>query len=300
MSKEAEITTHQDEKRKRMHLLSPKPKLSPAVVYDKMFECNPNAAVFSVLPGFSHHTHTEESEQEKALVDLDPTLPIPLHQLYEPRFRTLSDAELQELCLTTAKAIKVTSEEAEFLQIATIGQSSCTAWHEHRKGRLTASHFHAVCRHIDAASEVYPKAIVKKIMQYYPSAENVPALKWGRDNEDRARNEYITLEKGKHNNLVVRPSGLVVHPNHPLLGASPDGFVCCDCCESRVLEIKCPFKYRSTSPTADTPLSDPNFCLQKNANGEVHLSLSHQYYYQVQGQIALCNVECCDFVCWTD
>lgn len=141
---------------------------------------------------------------------------------------------------------------------------------------------------------------MKKIMQYYPSAENVPALKWGRDNEDRARNEYLMFEKGKHNNLVVRPSGLVVHPNHPLLGASPDGFVCCDCCESRVLEIKCPFKYRSTSPTADIPLSDPNFCLQKNANGEVHLSLSHQYYYQVQGQIALCNVECCNFVCWTE
>ena len=99
-----------------------------------MFECNPNAAVFSVLLGFSHHIHTEESQQEKALVDLDPTLPIPLHQLYEPRFQTLPDAELQELCLTTAKAIKVTSEEAEFLQKATIGQSNCTAWHEHQKG----------------------------------------------------------------------------------------------------------------------------------------------------------------------
>ena len=100
-----------------------------------------------------------------------------------------------------------------------------------------------------------------------------PGLKWGRDNEDRARNEYIKFTNGKHNNLVVRPSGLVIHPNYPLLGASPDGFVCCDCCESRVLDIKCPFKYPATSPTADKPLSDPNFCLQKNAKGDVALYL---------------------------
>ena len=275
MSKEAEIATHQDEKRKRVHLLSPKPKLSPTVVYDKMFECNPNAAVFSVLPGFSHHMHTTEESQQETESLVEPTLPIPLHQLYEPRFQTLSDDELQELCLTTAKNIKVTNEEAEFLQKVTIGQSDCTAWHEHRKGRLTASHFHVVCRHVDAASQVYPKSIVKRIMQYYSSAQNVPALKWGRDNEDRARNEYIKFTKGKHNNLAVRPSGLVIHPNYPLLGASPDGFVCCDCCESRVLEIKCPCQYRATSPTADKPLSDPNFCLLKNAKGDVHLSLYH-------------------------
>ena len=255
---------------------------------------------FSVLPGFSHHMHTTEESQQETESLVEPTLPIPLHQLYEPRFQTLSDDKLQELCLTTAKNIKVTNEEAEFLQKVTIGQSDCTAWHEHRKGRLTASHFHVVCRHVDAASQVYPKSIVKRIMQYYSSAQNVPALKWGRDNEDRARNEYIKFTKGKHNNLAVRPSGLVIHPNYPLLGASPDGFVCCDCCESRVLEIKCPFKYRATSPTADKPLSDPNFCLQKNAKGDVHLSFSHPYYYQVQGQIALCNVKYCDFACWTE
>ena len=62
----------------------------------------------------------------------------------------------------------------------------------------------------------------------------------------------------------------------------------------------CPFKYRATSPTADKPLSDPNFCLPKNAKGDVHLSFSHPNYYQVQGQIALCNVKHCDFVCWTE
>ena len=41
------------------------------------------------------------------------------------------------------------------------------------------------------------------------------------------------------------------------------------------------------------------FFLQRDTTGEVHLSTSHKYYYQIQGQIALCNVKFCDFVCWT-
>lgn len=38
----------------------------------------------------------------------------------------------------------------------------------------------------------------------------------------------------------------------------------------------------------------------KNVNNEVHLSMSHKHYYQVQGQIAICDVRVCDFVCWTE
>ena len=113
------------------------------------------------------HT-TEESQQETESL-VDPLFQFHFISCMSQDFQTLSDDELQELCLTTAKNIKVTNEEAEFLQKVTIGQSDCTAWHEHRKGRLIASHFHVVCRYVDAASQVYPKSIVKRIMQYYSS-----------------------------------------------------------------------------------------------------------------------------------
>ena len=73
------------------------------------------------------------------------------------------------------------------------------------------------------------------------------------------------------------------------------------CCGNGVLEIKCPYKYRSQSPTDEEPLSDKEYCLTKSpSTGAVNLSFHHKYYYQVQGQIALCKVDYCDFVCWTE
>lgn len=100
--------------------------------------------------------------------------------------------------------------------------------------------------------------------------------------------------------FAVHQCGLVIDPKYPFLGASPDGMVCCSCCGKGVLEIKCPFKYRDYSPTDDPALSDSNYCLKRSPNGTIHLSSKHKYYYQVQGQIALCNAVYCDFVCWTE
>ena len=116
--------------------------------------------------------------------------------------------------------IKVTKEEADFLQKATINQSQCLTWHEYCKGRITASHFHDVCRHI-RSSQIYPTSIVKKIMQYYSSTENVVAMKWGREKEDRGHQDYITFNEAKHKMLVVHQCGLVMDPKYPFLGASP-------------------------------------------------------------------------------
>ena len=136
-------------------------------------------------------------------------------------------------------------------------------------------------------------------MQYYGSSENVPALKWGREKEDEARQDYISHMSVKHVDFVVRPCGLVVDPKYPYLGASPDGFVSCSCCGCGLLEIKCPFKFRDHSPTAEELLSDPSYCLKRITIGEIHLSVSHKYYCQVQGQIVMCDSKHCDFVCWT-
>ena len=46
-------------------------------------------------------------------------------------------------------------------------------------------------------------------------------------------------------------------------------------------------------------ITDPNFYLKKHEDGEIHLCDDHEYYYQIQGQLAVCNMEYCDFICWT-
>jgi len=44
---------------------------------------------------------------------------------------------------------------------------------------------------------------------------------------------------------------------------------------------------------------DSKFCLQPDGRGDIGLSQKHDYYLQVQGQLAICNKEYCDFIYWT-
>lgn len=88
-----------------------------------------------------------------------------------------------------------------------------------------------------------------------------------------------------------------VNPVWPFLGASPDSMVDCLCCGSGVCEIKCPFKHRHNT-VLQASLSDELFCLHK-VNGNLSLKKSHPYYFQVQAQLFVCDVEYCDFIVWT-
>ena len=99
-------------------------------------------------------------------------------------------------------------------------------------------------------------------MQYTQTQTNrVPALKWGVDHEDQAREEYIELMKQHHEGFECHPAGLTVNPKYPHLGASPDGVVSCVCCGSGLLEIKCPYKHREEHPLE---VVDPDFCLHRS------------------------------------
>ena len=84
-------------------------------------------------------------------------------------------------------------------------------------------------------------------------------------------------------------TGLHVNPCYPHLGATSDGMIECDFCGEGVLEVKCPFKHRDKH-THDAVV-DSKFCLRKSDDGTVHLCCNHEYYYQVQGQLAICEKE---------
>ena len=54
---------------------------------------------------------------------------------------------------------------------------------------------------------------------------------------------------------------------------------------------------RHTTPTsADTP---KDFYLKRNDDGIIKLSPTHKYYYQVRGQMGVCERKYTYFVCWT-
>ena len=70
------------------------------------------------------------------------------------------------------------------------------------------------------------------------------ATDWGNKNENDTRNKYCKFMSESHVNHSVNLSGLILNPNFPYLGASPDGIVNCSCCGVGCLEINCPSKYR--------------------------------------------------------
>lgn len=118
----------------------------------------------------------------------------------------------------------------------------------------------------------------------------------GLSNESGARDTYTQQSQESHEGFICRAAGLHINPKYPHLGASPDGVVSCACCGIGLLEIKCPYKYRDYVPVSVT---DSKFCLQPDEKGGVHLSPTHEYFIQVQGQLAICDRDYCDFVCWT-
>ena len=49
---------------------------------------------------------------------------------------------------------------------------------------------------------------------------------------------YLAVNKLKHHDLSVMGSGLVINPECPFIGASPDVVINCTCCGKGVIEIK--------------------------------------------------------------
>ena len=104
---------------------------------------------------------------------------------------------------------------------------------------------------------------------------------------------YYNTSKSKHNNLCLTESGLVISSQWPFFGASPDGVINYTCCGQGVLEIKCPYCHRENG-LRTTAAKDNQFCL-KTLHGELHLDQNYAYYYQVQTQLFVCDVQYADF-----
>ncbi|CAN7995638.1 unnamed protein product [Ixodes hexagonus] len=66
-----------------------------------------------------------------------------------------------------------------------------------------------------------------------------PAMSRGSALEGPAKQCYKT-KRAQHQDLVLSECGLYVMEGRPYIGASPDALVDCQCCEKRVLEVKCP------------------------------------------------------------
>jgi hypothetical protein len=137
-------------------------------------------------------------------------------------------------------------------------------------------------------------------MGYSAISKEIKSIQWGIRNESVAKQQYIEamIKKG-HKRISVMDRGLIVQPSLVYLGASPDGFIYCADRKHyhRVLEIKCPFKWRMVTPRMAS--KDKDFYCYIDSKGRMKLKRNSNYFYQVQGQLALTRRKMCDFVVWT-
>ena len=185
-------------------------------------------------------------------------------------------------------SLNLSAEAISQVEQDTIGQSQSPAWFSARRYRLTASSFGKVVHRL---STTPPDALVKQLL--HPHQFSSTATEWGKQYEPVALQAYID-----QTGVVVTKAGFVISTEYPFLGASPDGYVHDSVAteQSGLVEIKCPYKFRNQTP--ENAASDSSFycslvgeCLQ--------LKVGHNYYCQIQGQMAVTKRSWCDFVVYT-
>lgn len=193
-------------------------------------------------------------------------------------------------------AISLTCEERDLIELRTRNQSENQLWFDFRAYRITASKFK------DAVSKVNNNMVIKnpdkcktficKVCHYYPPFTS-KATEWGKTNEPIARHMYFKTNKSKHKHFVVKEGGLFIDLDNPIIGASPDALVSCSCHEPGILEVKCPWSGREQ--TINEFAENENSFLNKKESGEIQLSRTHPYFYQVQCQMFCTRRNWCDF-----
>lgn len=134
-------------------------------------------------------------------------------------------------------------------------------WFELRKTRLTASDLYDAIKLNNIALAKKKAGITQDNVNY----GIIPALKWGTMFEPMATRCYSQL----NSNIGVYEFGLIPDSNLQHFGASPDGINDLGI----MLEIKCPYSRE---------IEDGN--------------ILDKYYMQIQGQLAVCGLEECDFI----
>ena len=175
---------------------------------------------------------------------------------------------------------QISDEQATQIERDTKGQAICKLWHAERAKRITASRFGRICKMTDRTD----KTKLATSLQEQNMISAAP-LEYGRKHESTAIKAYCN--KTSNN---VTPSGLVVCTERPYLACSPDGIID----DATIVEVKCPYSSRDKPIT---PVTVPY--LKFDANGKVVLSDTHDYMYQVQGNMFITGTTMCHLVVFT-
>ena len=175
----------------------------------------------------------------------------------------------------------------------TNGQYKTSQWYYYRRGVITATLTHKLSKTPPPPCSDKIKFSITK--SKYPSTQLFyPAIVYGRENENRAIQEFLKYFKKFHHDVKISNQGLMLHKIYKFIGGSVDGIITCSCCRPAVLEIKCPYSIRDGNPEKkgfnDLPYLDQN----------MKLKTTHPYFFQIQSYLAIYEMEIAYLCIWTD
>lgn len=174
----------------------------------------------------------------------------------------------------------------------TRGQADNALWFKHRSHVITGSVAHQL-------QNAYRKKKFNKNLQNLISKtlrveKNFPALKWGRDCEVLARNDFIKRKKVELTGFKFEERGLMLASGIGYLGASIDGmfsYAKNGSMFTKLIEIKCPYSLREKSIIengADLYYLNEDLSLKKTCS----------YYSQIQFYLWVYKLSECILLIW--
>lgn len=219
-----------------------------------------------------------------------------LSKLYHPNNRLKPLEELRSLSDHICSNMDNNPDTIKDIEIGTALQNSSQWWMKLRRGRITASLLKDVCR----SNLLKPSiSLIKKICSSESATLSTPAVKYGREFEDRAVHKLFELVGETHTNLVLRKSGLHLSQENPYLGASPDAVFDCTCHGTVTVEVKCPYSAKDATNMRDILLKLKDPYIELDANGNVIMNVHHKYYYQTLMQVHICEAAFGYFFIWS-
>lgn len=203
-------------------------------------------------------------------------------------FEDLGGASLDE----KVAALTVSDADIMALSEATSQQHMSDLWIKHRQYRITATKFKAVMSYMSPENKPRSDYLIKSILGVGRNVQTA-AMKHGISMEPHAADKYRQVMKAQHKQFKAVKTGLVLYKPHPYIAASPDLLIECKCHGKGLCEIKCPYSNRHLTPNAETVL------YLENVNGTCRLKRSHEYFYQIQGQMGITGRNYCDFFVYT-
>jgi hypothetical protein len=198
------------------------------------------------------------------------------------------------------KHVSVTETQAHSIELATREQAKSSRWFKEREKRITASTFPQI---VTRKTNNHDKFIARLISSKHTSTHSQTykgSLKYGIDHEDDAIQRYYEYMQNSGHPVKVFTSGLIVNPDHPHLGCTPDRKVFDPNAHPHfgLAEVKCLYTLKNLTPTKAANYGDKDFPCEY-VGGKLVLKADHAHMIQVQSQMAISGTKWCDYILFT-